>query len=366
MKIVINRSDAIGDVLLTMPMASLIKKEKPDATLVFICNKLTAPLFENNHYVDDVWVVDPKRNKLHTFHNLKKRFKSFRPDAYVYVGGTHAASAAALWSGVPFRGGLKSRWPSFICLNKGIRQSRSMVVMHEAEYNLNLLRPLGLHYDSEDRHAFGKELLNLDPDETEKISETLKEELKAAGLSQDKPFVVIHPGMSGHTLNWSSRNYARLIYRIDDAYPGKYNYIVSFTPSDRPYLAGLRDHLSNEKLSHLQDRVYFMDGTVHGLRFSMGVISMSSLFVGPSTGPTHIANALGVPQIGLYSPIKVQSARRWGPLIRKDELTKVVVPDVVCGEIKQCAGKSCPYYECMGKVEVETVFNNAVELLNKE
>ena len=365
MKIVINRSDAIGDTLLTLPMANLIKKEMPDANLVFICTPLTAPLFENHHLVDDVWVLDTKKNKVSQFHSLVKRFKGFRPDAYFYVGGSHSASLAAMFTGVPFRGGLISRWPSFVALNKGVRQSRSMVVMHEAEYNLNLLKPLGLHYSADDRNEMSKNLISLSEDEKGKIKEKFELELKDAGLDHQKEYVVIHPGMSGHTLNWSSRNYARLLNRIDAAFPKQYNFIISHTPSDQPYLSGFRDHLSQEKLSHLQEQVYFLDGTVHGMRYSLGVFSGSKLFIGPSTGPTHMANALGVAQVGIYSPIKVQSALRWGPLIRNDERVKVVVPDVVCGEVKQCSGKACPYYECMGKVEVETVFNKAFELLGK-
>ena len=81
----------------------------------------------------------------------------------------------------------------------------------------------------------------------------------------------------------------------------------------------------------------------------------ASLFVGPSTGTTHIANALDIPQIAIYSPIKVQSALRWGPYKQGDKV-KVLVPDVVCGETKHCAGASCPYYECMSKIEVEEAF----------
>ncbi len=50
----------------------------------------------------------------------------------------------------------------------------------------------------------------------------------------------------------------------------------------------------------------------------MNLISNASLFIGPSTGPTHIANALGIHTISIYSPIKVQSALRWSPFFKQN------------------------------------------------
>ena len=95
----------------------------------------------------------------------------------------------------------------------------------------------------------------------------------------------------------------------------------------------------------------------------MGVIKKAEIFIGPSTGPTHIANDLGVKMVGIYSPIKVQSAGRWGPINRDKNKTRVVVPDAVCGEKFECAGDICPYYECMGKIEVEDIFNEVKSLI---
>ena len=95
----------------------------------------------------------------------------------------------------------------------------------------------------------------------------------------------------------------------------------------------------------------------------MGVLSHASLFVGPSTGTTHIASVLGVPVVGLYSPIKVQSALRWAPVTKNPDKIKILVPDVICGEVKKCAERECPYYECMGKIEVEDVVKQATAIM---
>lgn len=96
----------------------------------------------------------------------------------------------------------------------------------------------------------------------------------------------------------------------------------------------------------------------------MAVLTKAILFIGPSTGTTHIAAVLGVPVVGIYSPIKIQSSLRWGPLSKNKEKIKLLVPDVICGEIKKCALRDCPYYECMGKIEVEDVVKQAVTIID--
>jgi hypothetical protein len=57
---------------------------------------------------------------------------------------------------------------------------------------------------------------------------------------------------------------------------------------------------------------------------------------------------------------------RWGPFNQDPKRVRVVVPDVVCGQSYNCAGESCPYYKCMGKIEVDDVVDIAIELLKPE
>ena len=78
-----------------------------------------------------------------------------------------------------------------------------------------------------------------------------------------------------------------------------------------------------------------------------------------------MANALGVKQVGIYSPIKVQSTLRWGPFDLKEDYSRLVTPDVGCGQTHVCAGEACPYFECMGKIEVEEVLQKALSLLGE-
>ncbi|TNF03714.1 MAG: lipopolysaccharide heptosyltransferase family protein [Deltaproteobacteria bacterium] len=363
MRVIINRSDAIGDTLLTMPMAKVIKENHPEAKVCFIISPRSEDLFPDHPYVDEYWVLDHSNSTFSKLNFLNKKMKNFNATHFFHVGGSHIPSIAAFINKVPFRGGLRSKWSSFLFLNQALRQKRSMVTMHESEYNISLLSKMGIEYNAHKRNEYAPQI-KLSQTELHQSDDYFQSELQKQGMDYNKPMIVIHPGMTGHTLNWASRNYGRLIDRLENDNPGKYNFIISHTPSDEKYLFGLKDYLNSEEHSSLNDKVYFLDGSLRGLRNYMGILARAKAFIGPSTGTTHIANALGVPMVGLYSPIKVQSTLRWGPFKRQSDKVKVIVPDVVCGETIHCAGSICPYYECMAKVEVEDVFMAVKELLD--
>ena len=365
MKVVINRSDAIGDTLLTLPMAKKLKKHFPDCHITFIISPKTVPIFETNPIVDNYWVYDKSISTLKNFISLKDKFIKEKIDTYLHVGGSHIPSLSALIAGVKYRGGLLSKWQTFFLLNNGVRQRRSLVEMHESEYNINLLHPLGVDYHYSEKESCAPEVL-LREEEKKKALKDFKEEVEKENVSFKSEMIFIHPGMTGHTLNWSSKNYARIISKLERSFPDRFLFVLSFTDSDKDYIDGVSEQLGQKGFSGLKNRVFYFNGGIKGLRNYMAVLSSATLFVGPSTGTTHLANILGVKAVTIYSPIKVQTSLRWGPFFRDPKKVRVVVPDVVCGEKFQCAGSSCLYYECMGKIEVDEVFESIQQLLGGE
>lgn len=357
--ILINRTDAIGDTILTLPMADRLKQVYPDAQIIFLTSTRARDLFINHPYVDHCEVY---RADLSFFSRLKQLialFRKYKPDVFFHVGGTTLTALVAFFFKTPFRGGIKSRWPTFLSLKNGIRQSRSLLPISECDHNLELLGPL--LGDISPFAGAPAPHITLSEGERNDACHAFKAWLENEGFDSGREWIFIHPGMSGHTLNWASRNYARLILKLAKKYPKRFLFIVSHTPSDEPYLGPLREHLSKVNDEEIKSSVVFFNGALKGLRYSMNVMSFGKLFVGPSTGTTHLANCLGVSTIGIYSPIRAQSAVRWGPFYRTH--SKVVVPDVVCGEVTRCALENCPYYECMAKIEVDDLARECETLL---
>lgn len=355
MKYLINRSDAIGDNILTMPMAEAIKELDPNAEIAVITSFICRDLYKDHPFIDKVYVFDKKDSYPRKIKSCLAIFNEFKPDYFYYVGGSQTPNFVAWLKGVPHRGGILSRWTTFLVLNKGTRQKRSQVAQHEIFYNVDLLRHLDGFEKVDDKDYIPKfNLINGDNNLIE-----FKEILKAEGLDPSRPLVFVHPGMTGHTLNWPSRNYGRLVKRLSLLYPNKYNYIISHTPSDEPFLIGIKDELSQD--SELKNSVYLFNGAKKGLENYLTILKTAKLFIGPSTGTLHMAAALKVPVLGIYSPIKAQSSLRWGPI--GENITETVSPNVVCGETVRCAKEECPYYECMSKIEVDNILEKIKPIL---
>lgn len=348
MKVLINRSDAIGDLLLTLPVIKILKDhfQAEVGLLISPRTKELVKLFP--HLIDHYWVIDKDDSFIKKFKQISIILNDFPVESYLYIGGDVTANFVCYLRRVSFRGGLKSKSSTFLTLNNGVRQRRSKAEMHESEYNLELLKPLDSFLDFS-RYDYK----NLSPSLND-IEETWNEFKKSIG---EGPFVMIHPGMSGHTLNWPLENYANLIVELNKKFDNL-KFVISYTPSDQKYLDALKNALPvNHDLP-----IFYFDGSKKGLEHYLKILSKMSLFIGPSTGNTHLANMLGIPQIGLYSPIKVQSAKRWGPL-RQDNRVQIMSPMVECPISKSCLGNTCSHFECMTGIAIEQVLEKVEELL---
>ena len=351
-KIIINRSDAIGDLVLTLPMAVWIKRHFPHSKVGLIVRKGNLPIAKLCDSVDEVFEVNQKASLVTSMLSFRKIFREFNPDVYVEVNGNKWGSLSASIFGPSSRYGLKHKIIPWLFLNKGVSQSRSLALMHESEYNISLLNNLLPKYQHEDFEGLSSSLISDVSKYQSAGLKILKE--KFPDISSDKKVVMIHPGMTGHSLNWSARNYARLAEYILEN-DSEVSIIFSYTPGDSEYIETVKNQLSGIFDTN-SSRLVFLDGSSSGLTDYINILSNMDCFIGGSTGPTHLAGILGVPFLSIYSPVKTQSAYRWQPLTRGQKF-KVINPDVVCGEDRFCAGRRCPYYDCMGKIEVKEVYD---------
>ena len=53
-RIIISRTDSIGDVVLSLPLAGWIKKKYPNSTVIFIGRNYTIPVIQCSIFVDEV------------------------------------------------------------------------------------------------------------------------------------------------------------------------------------------------------------------------------------------------------------------------------------------------------------------------
>jgi heptosyltransferase-2 len=198
---------------------------------------------------------------------------------------------------VPLRVGPASKVFS-ILFNRRVWQHRSKGQRHEADYNLELLAPLGIPFERTPTEVC------LSDEERDWAQPFLKRH----GIEPGNPFVCLHPGSGGSSPRWPWENFLELGTRLRKA--GAAVAWTSGPGEERP-------------------RTDFPD--LHGLtvRQLAAVYGAARLVVSNSTGPLHLAVAMGTPTVSIYAPDAACHPRRWGPYpayATKDPRHAVLMP----------------------------------------
>ncbi len=344
----------MGDVILSTPVFEVIKRHYPQAQLTVMVRVAQAPLVRGLPSVDEVMVYDPDQRHAGAL-GLWRLVRELRRTDFriaVLLQSQFRIGLAVFLARVRFRIGPLSKLHSYFFYNRGVRQRRSQVEMHETDYNLQLLRRLGIRV--------GTRKVPLRVSCSERSVREAQDWLEKKGWKRDAPLVVVHPGMGGSALNWPEAHYIELIREL--LKDGR-QVLVTGGPLEKPLLSRIRATLQAGLAGHAAHQAIFYTAEGQTAEFLAGLYSHSSLVVAPSTGPVHLAVALGKPVLTFYPPVRVQSAIRWGPYVIEEERASILVPDVYCGQDFKCAGNLCNYYPCMKSLTVTQALEQANQQL---
>lgn len=355
LRILVVRPDRLGDVILSTPVFEVIKRHYPDAHLTLMVRDTVAPVVRGLPSIDDVIIYDP--DKRHSgFGGFLRLIEDVRKGGFrisVILQGNLKIASAMFFANIRYRVGPLSKLYSYFFFNRGIRQHRSQVEMHETDYNLQLLRRLGIRVSSR--------RVPLRVSIADKSRADARAWLLEKGWDPKQPLVVVHPGMGGSALNWPESHYIEFVRTL--LKEGR-QVLLTGGPTEVSLLGRI-----GEALGPLKEKAMFyannepVGGVGATLEFFAGLISHASLMVAPSTGPLHVAVALERPVLTFYPPIRVQSAIRWGPYLKDESRASVLVPDVYCGQDFKCLGNLCNYFPCMKSLTVTQALDQANQQL---
>jgi len=331
-RILLLRTDRIGDVVLTLPMVDLIKARYPEASVTFLVRDYTRELVDGYPGVDGVITletVEPGRDMFASIRNggFDVAFHVFpRPEL-----------AWLPWrAGIPMRVGTSFRWYSFF-FNKRIPDHRKRSGLHESILNVRLLRAIGITAPESVRPTLRP--TRIQQEAAEKV-------LARKGIGKTERFVVLHPGSGGSARDWPAERFAALARELTTK-----GVRVAVTGS------GAEASLVSTVTEATGGRAVPVAGEMSLMELG-AFVSRASLFVSNSTGPLHIASAVGTPVIGLFPPYDAASVKRWGPLA---ERVATFVPDKSLCE--RCRGTECQGNTCMDQITVEAVRDRSLEML---
>ena len=110
-------------------------------------------------------------------------------------------------------------------------------------------------------------------------------------LSTNKPNLVLVPGASKAYKNWTVTGYKDVIKHAENQ---GWNIILAGSP------AAIEVQLGDEITHHLTHPVTNIIGKSSLLEL-LALLDLADLVIAPDTGPTHMANAMATPVIGLYA-----------------------------------------------------------------
>jgi ADP-heptose:LPS heptosyltransferase len=308
MKIAISRTDNIGDVMLSLPMAGLLKQTMPEVTIVWIGKAYTRDLIAACHHVDEFYDISELMAHPVSLQNA-------HPDVIVHVFPHQQLAKMAADARIPLRIGTSHRWYHWLYCNRLIHLGRKNSPLHEAQLNIRLLKPL-----------LGNDL-TVPLSEIANLYSFTAPDLPIAHLPE-KPFVVLHPKSKGSAREWPITDYLQLIQLlekqgIDCAITGTAAEGDAIRQSCPELLQHANVHDFTGKLSLAQ---------------LITLIGKSSGLVACSTGPLHIAAALGKPAIGIYPPMRPIHPGRWAPVGTHAE---VLVLNKNCQACKRSGSCAC-------------------------
>jgi len=332
-KILISRSDRLGDLILALPLVETIKLRYPQCQVDVLASVYASPILENNKRINKISRV------LSTQFMMNKRYRkevlnSIRMADYkavVVLYPERQISRLFYKANIPYRIGTAGRFHS-VFFNYHLFHSRKANKKHECEYNLDFLE---FFKDGETVTA-----PTVYP--TEKEIKNARRILDENKISED--FIVLHPGSGGSAEPWPLDKFLDL---YDGLMKKGLTVVVTGTEEEGLWITDMSEKLGIP--------VKAITGETD-LRTLAALLSLAKVVVANSTGPLHLAVAVKTNVVGLYPGKKVMSPVRWGPLGENDIVVQPIPLECNCPPNK-CL--------CMETLTVERVEESVVSLFKK-
>ena len=291
-RVVIIRSDHLGDLVLTTPLVRALAKA--GHTVDFIATKATAPILEHNPYLNSIERLEsvcPQFPKI--FITIAKYL---RTNCYDIMIIPHARNwqllLAGVASGIPQRLAMWAGWQGRLLGYRCLRSGLPAKPRPFSQIMLDFADALGVVSD-----GLQPDIV-LTPLEINKADEYL-----ASNLPGCKKIVGIHPGCAGNSCNLPSATYYALAMKL--LQQPDLGIVITGSNLERKLLK----HWPSDLLG--SNRVWNSIGLLD-LRELSAVIDRMDLFVVPSTGPLHISSARKVATLSPFCPLSPISAEIWG------------------------------------------------------
>ncbi len=278
----------MGDLLLSLPVASAIRRALPSSEVTLLIREELRPLLEGHPDVHRLLTLDPtcSHQGLRSAFPLAGRLRPFRFDAALVLNPSKVLHLACFLAGIPVRIGYRRKW-GFL-LSRSIPDTKALRTLHEVDFNLELARLLGITADRREvvlpvKPALQAEAIRL---------------LESCGVRPEGRPIAIHPWTSNPAKGWPMERFLETARRLREE--GRDLLWIGEPDAAAPE-AGLPPGVVN-----LCRRI--------PLSLLPEVLRRCAVLISNDSGPVHIAAAVGTPTVVVAPREHARPLERWRPI----------------------------------------------------
>jgi heptosyltransferase-2 len=323
-KILILRLSSIGDIVLTQPVAKVLREVYPDATIDYLTKEPFIGIVEAFGCIDTIHIWKNKRG-------LLRKLRMQRFDLVI---------------------DLHSKLNTFII--KSLVRGKKIVTYNKKHYlrkrivkkitEKSIISTVDLYFSA---------LKKVGITETIKYPELYLDKLKTISLKKrfpEKKLIGIFPGALHSTKMYPLEKLAKFI----DSVPSKWNckFIILGSKSEKPLSAELQKNIKTELLDLCGE---------FNVSQLISVINNMDVIISNDSGPMHIAAALKKPQIALFGATHPRLG--FAPLNKK---AIIISSNISCQPCSLHGSALCPkgHFLCMNSISPELIMKNLGEIIN--
>jgi heptosyltransferase II len=331
-RILVTRTDRIGDLLLSTSVFEAIKERYPQAFLAVMALPYTAELLEGNPAVDEIIVYDKKRKHRAWWQQgtLIRMIRSRRFDCAIHLHPTNRVHWVSFLSGIPVRIGYARK--SGFLLTHPIPHKKQEGTRHEAEYNYDLLSCLGV---SQPRDLTPQLYL------TRQDQSALDEVLKKEKIALAEASFIVNPGASCNSKMWPAERFASVTNTLSKRY-GLQAIIVG-DKATKEVTDALKQQLTVPFVDLCESRLT--------LRCLGALFTRVRFLISNDTGLVHLASAVDLPVISIFGRSdRGLGPQRWKPLGAKSLF--VHKPE----KCEPCEAHNCKRgFKCLYNIDINDI-----------